>query len=66
MPATTRVDEPGRQGGRLMRVAGERDGLAAFLAPPGEDPGVQRYPGVDLERLPRVGQRPQHMPVLIL
>jgi hypothetical protein len=47
-------------------VAGEGDGLTALLPPPAQDAGVQRHPGVDLEDLARVGQGPQHVPVLML
>jgi hypothetical protein len=49
-----------------VRVAGEGDGLTALLPPPAQDLGVQRHPGVDLEGLARLGQGPQHVPVLIL
>jgi len=47
-------------------IAGEGDRLAALLPPPGQHPGVQRHPGIDLEGLARVGQGPQHVPVLVL
>jgi hypothetical protein len=47
-------------------VAGEGDRPAALLPPPGEDLGVQRHPGVDLEGLARLGQVTQHLAVLIL
>jgi hypothetical protein len=47
-------------------IAGEGDRLAALLPPPGQHPGVQRHPGVDLEDLARGGQGPQHLPVLVL
>jgi hypothetical protein len=49
-----------------MGVAGEGDRLAALLPPPAQDLGVQRHLGVDLEGLARLGQGPQHVPVLIL
>jgi hypothetical protein len=58
--------EAGRQRGRVVRVAGEGDGLAALLPPPVQNPGVQRHPGVDLEGLARLGQGPQHVAVLVL
>jgi hypothetical protein len=47
-------------------IAGEGDRLAALLPPPVQHPRMQRHPGIDLEHLARVGQRPQHLPVLLL
>jgi hypothetical protein len=46
-------------------VAGEGDRLAALLPPPAQNLGVQRHLGVDLEGLARLGQGPQHVPVLL-
>jgi hypothetical protein len=47
-------------------VAGEGDRPTALLPPPVQHPGMQRHPGVDLQGLARVGQGPQHVPVLSL
>jgi hypothetical protein len=60
------VGEAGGQGAWVVGVAGEGNGLAAFLPPSGEDLGMQRHPGIDFEDLPGVGQGPQQVPVLIL
>src|SRR6266566_3218676 len=62
----SRLGEAGRERGRVVGIAGERDGLAAFLAPPSEDLGRQWHPGIDLERLARAGQGSQYVPVLVL